>query len=283
MNNLPCLPTDLDIIIVHKENSAHTHHDFCVRRLKVLTALQWLVTNNIYFSNITINPDNVAALPDDQVLLSLPTLSIFLMIQTLQLTDLHNSHLSQSFVPFVYHMMTEEESISHALHSNSTVAWPARQQNPVNEFHSEGYFSCAFPILFPTGKAEFLAPRLNAVIIGNYFKHLMLYDDGRFTKHCRFRYFALNTEMRWCALQTGRVYVRQNPEDGHLSIEDLRDMIGHQGENFANCVLHYAASLRGTKQYWFQQRSRLISMVDALGMPTIFFTHSAADLQWPVA
>ena len=109
----------------------------------------------------------------------------------------------------------------------------------------------------------------------------MLYDDGRFAKHSRFRYFAFNTEMRWRALQTGRVYVRQNPEDAHLSIEDLRDMIGRQGENFANSVLHYAASLRGTKQYWFQQRSRLISMVDALGMPTIFFTHSAADLQWP--
>ena len=27
--------------------------------------------------------------------------------------------------------------------------------------------------------------------------------------------------------------------------------------------------------------SRLIAMVDTLGLPTIFFTHSAADLQWP--
>ena len=27
--------------------------------------------------------------------------------------------------------------------------------------------------------------------------------------------------------------------------------------------------------------SRLIAMVDTLGMPTIFLTHSAADLQWP--
>ena len=54
-----------------------------------------------------------------------------------------------------------------------------------------------------------------------------------------------------------------------------------QGESFSNRVLHYAASLRGTKQYWFRQRSRLLSMVDTLGLPTIFFTHSAADLQWP--
>ena len=73
----------------------------------------------------------------------------------------------------------------------------------------------------------------------------MLYNDGRFTKHCRFRYFALNTEMRWRALQTGRIYVRQNPEDDHfLTIEDLRDMVGREGENFSNHVLHYTASLR---------------------------------------
>ena len=289
VNSLPRLPSDLDIIIVRKEDSVRTHRDFRVRRLKVLTALQWLITNNIYFTNITINSDNVSALPEDQLLSSLPTLSVSndtdisvdQNVSTAAPEDPHNSQWSQSFIPFVHQMRTEEESIRHALHSNSILPWPATEQNPINEFHSEGYFSCAFPILFPTGKAEFLAPRLNSVTIGNYFKHLMLYNDGRFAKHCRFRYFALNTEMRWRALQTGRVYVRQNPEDAHLSIEDLRDMIGRQGENFANRVLHYASSLRGTKQYWFQQRSRLISMVDTLGMPTVFFTHSAADLQWP--
>ena len=38
------------------------------------------------------------------------------------------------------------------------------------------------------------------------------------------RYFALNTEMRHRALQTGRIYVRQNPHDGHLTVDELRDM-----------------------------------------------------------
>ena len=102
-----------------------------------------------------------------------------------------------------------------------------------------------------------------------------------FSKHCRFRYFALNTEMRWRAIQTGRVYIHQNPHDHHLSIEELRDMVGREAESFLSRVLHYAAILRGTRQYWMRQRSNLIAMVDALGMPTIFFTHSATDLHWP--
>lgn len=58
-------------------------------------------------------------------------------------------------------------------------------------------------------------------------------------------------------------------------------MVGREGENFSNRVLHYAVSLRGTRQYWFQQRTRVISMVDTLGIPTTFFTHSATDFQWP--
>ena len=75
--------------------------------------------------------------------------------------------------------------------------------------------------------------------------------------------------------------MRQHPGDAQLSLDELRDMVGREGEVFSNRVLHYGASLRGTKQYWFKQRSRLISMVDTLGLPTVFFTHSAADLQWP--
>ena len=69
--------------------------------------------------------------------------------------------------------------------------------------------------------------------------------------------------------------------DAQLTVNELREMVGREGEAFSNRVLHYAASLCGTRQYWFRQRSRLISMVDTLGLPTIFFTHSAADQQWP--
>ena len=128
----------------------------------------------------------------------------------------------------------------------------------------------AFPTLFPTGAAEFLGQCHNSVTVGYYFKHLMKYSDGRFAKHARFHFFALNTEMRWRAIQTGRIYVRQNPGDAQLSLDDLRDMIGREGDRFSSRVLHYVINLCGTKQYWYKQRSNLISMVDTLGLSTIF-------------
>ena len=190
-----------------------------------------------------------------------------------------------SFVPIVVQKKSEKDTVKSFVHqrqmskTSDVVPWPSRGDTPINEFVTEGYISCAFPTLLATGDADFLAPRERTITVGNYFKHLMKYEDGRFAKHPRFRYFALNTEMHWHALQTGRIYIRQHPRDARLTLEELKDMVNGEGEQLSRRVLHYANSLRGTRQFWFKQRSRLISTIDTLGMPTIFFTHSAADNQ----
>ena len=64
-NNLPRLPSDLDVIVVRKEGHAQSHRDFHVRRSRVLSALQWLQANNVYYRNVTINHDSLALLPED--------------------------------------------------------------------------------------------------------------------------------------------------------------------------------------------------------------------------
>ncbi len=159
-----------------------------------------------------------------------------------------------TFVPIVAQKITEQETIKKSVEQRSsnfqkqTVPWPKSGDTPVNEFQTEGYITCAFPTLFPTGAGDFVVPRPRTVTAGNYFKHLMMYGDGQFAKHPRFRYFALNTEMRWRALQTGRIYIRKHPKDGKLTLDELKDMVGCEGERFANRVLHFANSLRGTSQ-----------------------------------
>ena len=283
VNSLPRLPTELDIIVVRKQGAADSHRDFRVRRSVVLAALQWLLANNQYYRSVQINCDALALLPEDGNLTGLRSVTLDSIADDSEVA-------SGSFVPNTTQWLTEEETVRQSVQerqshqqpvSPPTVSWPPSGLTPINEFNTEGYISCAFPTLFPTGAADFVAPCPLAVTVGNYFKHLLLYQDGRFARHPRFRYFALNTEMRWRALQAGRIYIRQHPLDAQLSVEELRDMVGREGEAFSNRVLHYASSLRGTRQYWFKQWSRLIAMVDTLGLPTVFFTHSAADLQWP--
>ena len=167
VSSLPRQPSDLDIVIIRKEGSGSNHRDFCVRRSKILAALQWLVTNNAYFSNITIDHTNLSALPENDHLANIPTISVDEPANAME--DQGYSGFSRTFVPSVHPTMTEEESIRQSLQSAAvTVTWPTRGQTPLNEFQCEGYFSCAFPTLFPTGAAEFLAPRLNNVTLGSY-------------------------------------------------------------------------------------------------------------------
>ena len=289
--SLPRLPSELDVLVVRKEQE-QSHRDFRVRRFVVQEALKWLLENNKYYRANQVHLDA-------QVLQQLPENGDITSLTSLQLEgstsedfsqpsqeDLYRAHLPCSFVPNAVQQQTEQETVRQSIQerqstSTSTLMWPTIGGAPINEFTTEGYFSMAFPTLFPTGAADFLGQRCNQVTIGNYFKHLLMYEDGRFARHPRFRFFALNTEMRWRALQAGRIYIRQHPGDAQLTVDELRDMVGREGEAFSNRVLHYATSLRGTRQYWMRQRSRLVSMIDTLGLPTIFFTHSAADLQWP--
>ena len=106
--------------------------------------------------------------------------------------DDQEPHDIGTFVPAAARKMTEQEVVRKSIEDDHTVPWPSRGDAPINEFTTEGYMSCAFPTLMPTGAGDYVVPRQRSVTVGNYFKHLMMYGDGQFA---RFRYFALNTEI----------------------------------------------------------------------------------------
>ena len=191
-------------------------------------ALAWLLEHNRYYRANAVHLNEKA----------LQQLPVYAEIQSLQpsdtsselpesLEDQYEAHLSTSFVPNATQQRTEQETVQQSLEdlqsgSSHTLMWPTIGGTPINEFTTEGYFSMAFPTLYPTGAADFLGQRCNQVTIGNYFTHLMKYTDGRFARHPRFRFFALNTEMRWRALQAGRIYIQQHPGDAQLTVDELR-------------------------------------------------------------
>ena len=107
VNSLPRHPNDLDIIIVRQEHSNYSHHDFRFRRSKVLDALNWLIANNVYFSHVTVNDNNVASLPEDDNLSQICTVTISSEESTespfpIQAEDPYTANLSRTFIPGVY-------------------------------------------------------------------------------------------------------------------------------------------------------------------------------------
>ena len=277
---LPRHPSNLDVLFVRMA-VAQSHKDFRVRKRKVLSALKWLIANNPYYRNIILDEDALQALPEDGDVSSHFTSAQYIPSdENMQDADVQMSEdaqTSRTLLPVgAGHCLTEEETVRQTIDKRA-VPWPSRNSSsPVSEFTTEGYMSCAFPTLYPTGATDFLAPRDIRVTPGNYFKHLTMYHDGKFARHAHFRYFALNSEMRWRALECGKIYVRHHHDAATLSVTELRDMIGREGEAFSNRVLHFAATLRGTS-----------SGREAISFPwwTILdcrlYTLSAADMQWP--
>lgn len=62
----------------------------------------------------------------------------------------------------------------------------------------------AFPTLFPTGAASLNSLRERAVAMADYYCHLMRFRDDRFARHPKFRFWALNTQMRQQAFSASK-------------------------------------------------------------------------------
>ena len=68
----------------------------------------------------------------------------------------HHDSLRQSFVPIAAPSMTEQEAVQQCVlqcrpssRFPSALMWPSIRGMPLNEFTTEGNFTCAFPTLFP--------------------------------------------------------------------------------------------------------------------------------------
>ena len=160
------------------------------------------------------------------------------------------------------------------------LGWPEIGSECINEFKTPGYIAMAFPTLFPYGKADLKHPREKHISPKKYFQHLLRYHDERFAKHPRFRYFALNSIMRWSALSNGGIFVKKNSNFKDMNVTQLREEL-EKNPGLIKKLMFYNSNLRGTRSYWYARGQELLSMVEQLGLPTLFFTLSAADLHWP--
>lgn len=165
--------------------------------------------------------------------------------------------IASNFVPAPFPSSNEECAIADTLNrmqaNNTPLMWPNIDGNPINEFQTPGYIARAFPTLYPTGDAD----------------------------HTRWRYFALNSQMRWRALQEGRVYVKQSLNGEQLTVEEVQRMV-ESDIHMADKIIRFGENLRGTRQFWNKRRFELADMIRQIGSEgMVFFTFSAADLHWP--
>ncbi|KAJ7048027.1 hypothetical protein C8F01DRAFT_966221, partial [Mycena amicta] len=108
-----------------------------------------------------------------------------------------SGQFSAGFAPNLQSGLTEFEKLQAAAGAPEIVlTMPAVQGTPINENSAQHIAVDAFPTLFPTGRADFKEAREKKVTMDEWASHLLRYQDGRFAKHPRFRYWALNTIFR---------------------------------------------------------------------------------------
>ncbi|KAE8740153.1 hypothetical protein FOCC_FOCC014351, partial [Frankliniella occidentalis] len=275
-SKLPHRVEDLSSILTVRTRDEINPIDFYVRAAKVKSALEWLKIHNVYYHDIEISTENLAALPENDC--------IYTSIG--KVGDNLAGNQPEEEVEIDTELEMEQQQLEESGVANvddkleNIIEWPTIGNTPINEFNHVGYIAKAFPSLFPYGVADLNQPRNHKVTAINYFKHLLMYHDKRFSRHPRFRYFALNSVMRWSAIRDGGVCVQRNDDLKNMSLDEFKEnLLEDPTLKFKlNCQ---NAKLRGTRSFWYSRGKELISMIEQIGMPTLFFTLSSADYHWP--
>ena len=108
-----------------------------------------------------------------------------------------NQALNSSMVPNLNITVTEVDLILQEISSWNPIPLglpaPSIRLTPIDGAAGKDMiFAMAFPTLYPTGRADFNAPRLRKVDLQDYVRHLMCSSDGRFGRHPRWRFLAFN-------------------------------------------------------------------------------------------
>ena len=305
---LPCLPENLDVLIIQKRGmrDPSTYKDFCVQKSKVLRLLYFLKEHNPYYANVVIKPPDAVDLPEDADILDrLPHVSP--CDEPSEASSLEDSaelaanaigvtfapdELAQEqnlFVPGIAPGPSECDAVCIGMQQRSLngstvgspVPWPAAGP-PLSEYSTEGLFSMAFPTLFPTGDGDFTNPRHKKLDLYEWVKHLIRYRDGRFVTHPRFWFFALNLIFRHRTMQRGRFLFSRSIGHRMMTIGELKAALaGDDGETLASKIVRCLKTVRGTRPYWYMEGAKLKDMINQIGTPTLFYTLSMANMSWP--
>ena len=199
-----------------------------------------------------------------------------------------------SFIPTNVDTKKEEEIITDEFLAPQKHNWNT-QNEPLNEFTCQNLASLAFPCLFPDTKGD---PTNNAILSdtsnnstkssADKLKHLIKFAENingkwvyRFASHPRFAYWAYNILYRRI-LGRGNFFLKQNPSEANLTIDDLKEMLQtHTYDTLVSKLMHYAKNISGTNAYWNRAKDDLKAIITQVGPPTIFWTLSCADFHWP--
>ena len=72
-------------------------------------------------------------------------------------------------------------------------------------------------------------------------------------------------------LQQSAIFLKQNPKESHLTINELREMASNDtSAAFMSKLSRYVSNVTGSSVYWYKIREDLKAIIACKGAPTIF-------------
>ena len=183
-------------------------------------------------------------------------------------------------VPDFHQDETELQHLQQAVQSAPpALSMMLFHQTSLSEWEKKCVFQMAFPSLFSCGLSDFFNPHTHEITFKDWISHVLRYKDERFACHSHFHYVAFNM---WMHLESKKSvsYLCKQLNDQPVTLDMLQEQAHEGSGSLFNQISQMGQKLRGTQPYWLQKGQDLEAMVLNLDTPHLFFTLSAADLQW---
>ena len=163
---------------------------------------------------------------------------------------------------------------------------PGEHKKPLPILSDQNFEELANPEKYPYGQGGLMnATRPVPITVGKYANARLLDQDGRFSKDPDYfltlqyavEHKQVQDQLNIAIRQTsGRQYQGEDINAGHLKNPNVLNNLIHQDKAY-----RFLKNIRGSPPYWQNMFFETLAMIRQRGIPTWFFTLSAADLQWP--
>lgn len=234
--------------VVKVKGKKNTFKDVNVRRERVHSALLWLIQGNYsHYREVAIDFDALSSLPENDVPFDNSTVEADTDVLSDELAnidrgpasseneeDIVYSELTEmsSFLPLGPQQEQEVQAIKSQLSGDKPLNWPSHEEPPLNEYTTPFLATMAFPTLFPEGNSDPTDPSVvRNVSLYDGIKYLPKFAENidnkwiyRFANHPRFSYWTFDMLQRKRTLQESGIFLKQNPGEAHLTIDELKEM-----------------------------------------------------------
>ena len=293
VNRLPRRPEDLPIVII---KAPKQQVPLRANRIKMLNALEFLIGNNPHYADITIDQDSLNMYPSNsqEPLSNVRTIDSADIPQTSSdeaetTEDAYGNPADHELVESLAQCQVPGKGIDEQIRTavgaeqeQVTLEWPERHNRPASEWEP-GYFSMAFPNLFPYGAGDITKPRIgkNPEFLA-YLRHLTRLEDNRFAVDPRFLLHTISMYRRHKALTLGNVYATN--VCNNMSMAELKQKVQEDDEAVMKSLTLFSAQIPGTKGYFSQEAKKAAALEKWLRITSngeemfnVFLTFSMPD------